>query len=79
MDNGITIDLKNVQTNIVHFGVSELLGTSDHFVSRLRENGVLALPRDKKRLRMVTHRGIEKEDIDKTLNIIESIVKELHG
>ncbi len=77
--DGITIDLKNVQTNIVHFGVSELLGTSDQFVSKLRENGVLALPRDKKRLRMVTHRGIEKEDIDKTLNIIESIMKELHG
>jgi threonine aldolase len=77
--NGITIDLKNVQTNIVHFGVSELLGTSDQFVLKLRENGVLALPRDKKKLRMVTHRGIEKEDIDKTLNIIESIVKELHG
>jgi len=99
--DGITIDLKNVQTNIVHFGVSELLGTSDQFVSKLRENrvlalsellgtsnhlvskltenGRLALPRDTKRIRMVTHRGIEKEDIDKTLNIIESIVKELHG
>jgi len=77
--NDITIDLKNVQTNIVHFDLSELLVTSDQFVSKLRENGVLALPQDKKRLRMVTHRGIKKEDIDKTLNIIESIVKELHG
>jgi threonine aldolase len=77
--NDVTIDLKNVQTNIVHFDVSELLATSDQFVSKLRENGVLALPRDKKSLRMVTHRGIKKEDIDKTLNIIESIVKELHG
>ena len=75
--NDVTIDLKNVQTNIVHFDISELLVTSDQFVSKLRENGVLALPRDKKRLRMVIHRGIDKEDIDKTLNIIESIVKEI--
>jgi threonine aldolase len=99
--DGITIDLNKVQTNIIHFGVSESLGTCDQFVSKLTENGVLAftelrgtsnhlvskltekegltLPRDTKRIRMVTHRGIEKEDIDKTLNIIESIVKELHG
>jgi len=44
--NGISIDLKNVQTNIIHFDVSELLVTSDQFVSKLRENGVLALLRD---------------------------------
>ena len=77
--NGISIELENVQTNIVHFDVSELLVTSDQFASRLRENGVLALLRDKKRLRMVTHRGIEKENVDKTLNIVDSIVKKLHG
>lgn len=77
--NGISIDLKNVQTNIIHFDVSELLVTSDQFASKLRENGVLALPRDKKRVRMVTHRGIVKENIDKTLSIINSIVKELQG
>jgi len=75
--NGVSIDLKNVQTNIVHFDVSGLLVTSDQFISKLRENGVLALPLDKKILRMVTHRGIVKENIDKTLNIIDSIVKEL--
>jgi len=77
--NGISIELENVQTNIVHFDVSELPVTSDQFASKLRENGVLALPRDKKRLRMVTHRGIEKENVDKTLNIVDSIVKKLHG
>jgi len=77
--NGISINLKNVQTNIVHLDVSELLVTSDQFVSKLREKGVLALPRDKKTLRMVTHRGVEKENIEKTLNIIDSIAKELHG
>lgn len=75
--NGISINLKNVQTNIIHFDVSGLLVTSGQFISKLRENGVLALPRDKERLRMVTHRGIVKENIDKTLNIIDSIVKEL--
>jgi len=77
--NGILVELENVQTNIVHFDVSELPVTSDQFASKLRENGVLALPRDKKRLRMVTHRGIEKENVDKTLNIVDSIVKKLHG
>jgi len=77
--NGISIDLKTVQTNIVHFDVNELLVTSNQFASKLREKGVLALTRDEKTLRMVTHREIEKENIDKTLNIVNSIAKELHG
>jgi threonine aldolase len=77
--NGISIDLKTVQTNIVHFGVDKLPVTSDQFASKLREKGVLVLPRDKRTLRMVTHRGIDREDIDKTLNIIDSVAKELRA
>jgi len=76
--NGISLDLKTVQTNIVHFHVSGLGVTSDLFVSKLKEKSVLALTRDKNTIRMVTHRGIEKEHIEKTLNTIEKVVNEMY-
>jgi len=72
---GIEIELENVQTNIVHFSVHKLGITSEEFVSKLKENGVLALTRDKNTVRMVTHYGIEKVHIDRTLNAVEDIVK----
>jgi threonine aldolase len=69
---GITIDLKHVQTNIVHANISGLGTTSDQFVSKLKESGLLALTRDKNTIRLVTHRGIERQQIQKALNIIEN-------
>ncbi len=73
--DGILTNLKIVQTNMVIFDVSGLGVTSDQFVSRLKENGVLALARDRNRIRMVTHRGIEKEHIEEALSIIGNVVK----
>ncbi|MEM3641822.1 MAG: low-specificity L-threonine aldolase, partial [Candidatus Bathyarchaeia archaeon] len=75
--DGISVNLKNVQTNIVHFNVSGLGITSDKFIFKLNECGVLALTRDRNVVRMVTHRGIEKEHIEKALDIIKSLVKEI--
>ena len=74
---GALVNLKNVQTNIVHLDVSGLGVTSDQFVSKLREHGVLALTRTKNLVRLVTHRGIEKEHIEKTLNLVENVKREL--
>jgi threonine aldolase len=72
---GVEVKLENVQTNIVYFNVHKLGITSEEFVSKLKENGVLALAIDKNKVRMVTHYGIEKTHIDRTLNAIEDIVK----
>jgi len=74
--SGISINLKTVQTNIVHYDVSGLGATADQFISRLKEYGVLALTRGKFMVRMVPHRGIEREHIEKTLNIVENIAKD---
>ena len=74
--DGISVDLRTVQTNIVHLDVSGLRITSEEFVSRLKAHGVLALTRDKTKVRMVTHRGIEKEHIEKTLNTAQDILRD---
>jgi len=75
--DGLAINLGIVQTNMVHFDVGELGITANQFISELEENSVLALTLAENKIRMVTHRGIEKEHIEKTLSILESIVKEL--
>ena len=73
---GIQINLKFVQTNIVCFDITGLGISTDYFVLKLKENGILALPLNKKKVRMVTHRGIEKEHIKKSVEVIENISNE---
>lgn len=74
---GILVDLKTVQTNIVLLDITGLGVSSKKFVSLLEKRGVLALPREGARIRMVTHRGIEKEHIERALTIIEEVAREV--
>jgi threonine aldolase len=76
--DGISVDLETVQTNIVNVDVGGLRITSIQFVLKLEKKGVLTLPRDRSKVRMVTHRGIEKEHIERTLTISENVVNEIH-
>jgi threonine aldolase len=73
---GVAVDLDRVQTNIVLFDVSGLGLADDQFISRLKEKGVLALMHGNHVVRMVTHRGIEKEDVEKALVAVEAVADE---
>jgi len=73
------VDLETVQTNIVNIDLSGLRVASDLFISELKERGVLAIARDKNKIRMVTHRGIEREHIENALNAIEEAVRDIRG
>jgi threonine aldolase len=72
---GIQIDLSCVQTNIVCFDISGFGIADDLFISKLKEKGILALTLAENKVRMVTHRGIEKEHVEKSIAAIESISK----
>ena len=61
---GVQVDPRMIQTNIVYFGVPA--GTGDRVAEELRARGVLINP-GASELRMVTHYGIERADIDATL------------
>ncbi len=76
---GIQVDLNRVQTNIVCYDVSDLGLSAEIFVSKLEEKGVLALSLAEKKVRMVTHRGIEGEHIKKAVGIIENIIDEMNS
>lgn len=63
--NGISIDLKTVQTNIVRFNMRGLKVSEKEFVDRLAMQGILA-----RSGRMVTHRHITREDVKYVLEVI---------
>lgn len=65
---GVRIDPETVQTNIVVFDVNE----GPAFQSRLREAGVLTTGFGPTRLRMVTHFGITRDDIEQALERVRS-------
>lgn len=69
----IQIDLSRVQTNIVCFEVGGLGLSAKLFVSKLKEDGILALTMGNKNVRMVTHKGIEEEHVKKAIAVIEKI------
>jgi len=75
---GILIDLETVQTNIIRFNIRKLGVTSAEFVRKLGERGVKALPTGQTSIRMVTHRGIEREDINYVINAIDETLEEIH-
>ena len=71
---GVSIDAEKVQTNIVIFDVSETGKTSAEIVSELNDDGILAIPFGKA-IRMVTHSGVSREDIEKSLQTLEKIIQ----
>jgi threonine aldolase len=75
--DGITVDLDRVDTNMVRFNVDGLGVGCEPFISKLREKGVLAGSLSKSVIRMVTHRGIEREDIEKAIVAVADMADEL--
>ena len=74
---GISVNLECVQTNMVLFDIIGLGVADELFISKLKENGVLALTNAKNKVRMVTHRGIEREHIEKAITAVENVADEV--
>jgi threonine aldolase len=74
--DGISLNPEDVQTNIVVYDITGLQTTSTEWTGRLLDFGVKAGAQEAGRVRMVTHRGIEKEDIEYTLGVAEKVAKQ---
>jgi threonine aldolase len=72
--DGIEIDLKTVQTNIVYADVARLDLTPVEFANRLEQHGVLVYPRPGSRVRFVTHRMIGDTEIERAVNAVASAI-----
>ena len=71
---GIEVDLATVQTNIVAFKLADERWEPDQFLSVVAEEGLRISSFGARRLRMVTHYGLEAGDYDQAVKIIERVL-----
>jgi threonine aldolase len=70
---GIGIQPDKVQTNIVLYDIRATGLSSTQFLKRLAERHVLGGPVDARRVRMVTHLDVDRNDIEQSLRIIGEV------
>jgi threonine aldolase len=70
---GITLNPANVQTNIVIFDVRKSGWTSGDVLKTLAQRGVLAVPVDNDKIRMVTHLDVNRNAVERAANITREV------
>ena len=73
---GLSIDPARIKTNIIFFDLVSDRLTADEIIKRLGQKGIKLLPTGLCRFRMVTHSGINSEDIDATLVALGEVMEE---
>lgn len=68
--NGLTLEPDQVDTNIVIFSVSPLLGTAEQFAARLAAEGFLVLAINNRQIRAVTHLDVDANDTNRAAEIL---------
>jgi threonine aldolase len=69
---GVKCDLGRVQTNLVYFELTEM--PAPRFTDECTRRGLLSDWVDARRIRFVTHYGIDSEDIQSALKICEEVL-----
>lgn len=70
---GVEINLERVHTNIVYFDIGNGMSAAE-VAERARAAGVLVLPTGPRRIRAVTHYGIEAADIEEALDVFARVM-----
>ena len=73
---GILLDPERIQTNIVIFELSAQAPDPADFAARLAARGVKVGTIGGRRLRAVTHYGIEAEDIERALAAVQAVLRQ---
>ena len=71
---GLQIDLSRVRTNIIYFDVSSKKTSVEQIRDGMEKRGIKVLPTGPDRFRMVTHYGIDEEDVDRTIAGLKEVV-----
>ena len=70
---GIKLDAAKVQTNIVIFDVAGAGWSSGDLLKVLAERGVLAVPVDNAKVRMVTHLDVNRDQVERAATIVRDV------
>lgn len=73
--NGIKINLKTVQTNMIYADISQLKVSVSRLFELLKEQGVLVSPVPPDKIRLVTNRHVSKEDAGRAVKIIKKVIE----
>jgi threonine aldolase len=74
---GLRLNPARVQTNIVIYDVRETGLSSSEFLAELARRGVLAVPVDQEKVRMVTHLDVDRKDVEKAAGIVAELANDL--
>src|SRR4051812_39626493 len=74
---GIRLNPARVQTNIVIFDVRNTALSSAAFLTELAQRGVLGVPVDQEKVRLVTHLDVTRADIEKAAAIVREYTDDL--
>lgn len=69
---GVTCDLSRVQTNLVYFDLERIGAPA--FTEECAKRGLLSDPSGPRRMRFVTHYGIDAEDVQSALKVCEEVL-----
>jgi threonine aldolase len=72
---GIDVDPVRVRTNIFMMEIAETGLDGEEMAARLKRKGVLVSVLDSKRIRLVTHKDVNREQIYQAAEIIKNVVK----
>jgi threonine aldolase len=71
--NGIMLNPESIQTNMVIFQLDDRID-GNKFLEQLKLQGILSLSISRNKIRFVTHHGIERTHVEKTVATIEEIL-----
>ncbi len=71
---GLTLDVDEVETNIVYIDVSQKAGTADSICEALRQEGVLMIAVSPMRIRAVTHLDVSRQGIDHAIAAFQRVM-----
>jgi len=72
---GIAVDLDRVQTNIVIFSVKRKDLDASGLVLKLGEQGIKCFNLDHERIRMVTHKDVDRAGVKRALEVLGAVLK----
>jgi len=75
---GMDVEMESVQTNMVYFNVPPSLIDADEFSKKINSYKEIKMSGPKnRRIRLVTHYGIEKEDVDYFLSKVKEVIRNI--
>ena len=74
---GLALAPDRVETNILFFDIAPELASAAELLERLRQQGVLMLQENRRRVRAVTHLDVSADDVQRAGQILQQVVRQL--